>query len=209
MASFRTLIFGLAAVVALGVFAAHLPPRVKLLLIFPIVVGSAAGTAVACIARANGPRSRAATVAVAAALVPVALLVNLGESYRQWRADRRAEIVAHLLAQPGGRDLLDRALSDRPAANAAEADLLRPYRALLNPTLADQLVARIGDAAGKLRPNATAAIGFAAFESALAWVAGVAVAARVFVTSSGRPEDFDARDEFDAGAGFDVRKGRA
>ena len=186
LARWRFLPLALAALAAVAFVAAHAPPRVKLLVLFPVFVGAASGGLAAALAMRDG-LSRRGTLRAAAVLVPLALAGYWAESYRAWRSGRAAEVAANLLAQPGGKLVLDQVRSAETPSNAIEAEFLAAYRERMNPPVSVYLAQRLRGLPGNVPPPWPAVV--AAVELLLGWAAGIAAAA---VASSHQKETPDA-----------------
>ena len=139
----RLLVEIVAALAVLALVAAHAPPRAKLLGLFPAAVGAAAGGLVATLATQNGVTARRTVLALAAGFVPLTLAGYAAESYRTWRSVRAAEVAENLLAQPGGRVVLDRLRSGGRPESPTEAEFLDAYRFRMNPPVALYLTDRL------------------------------------------------------------------
>lgn len=181
--TWRAILLAVLAATAVALFAAHLPARMRLFVLLPMGVGAAVGAVVAGAGRSHGPSRHRVTLA-AAVLVPLALAGFAAESYRVQRGEHAAYIAAHILAQPGGREILDRVRSGEPPANLFEAQYLSAYRGLMELTPTEYVTERMKGLTEPARPNAVSrrlagvagppfAITVAAAEILLACVVGV------------------------------------
>ena len=133
----------LFALTVVALFAAHLPPRLRLFLLLPIGVGAAAGAILAKLLPASTSGTPSYALPTSALLVALCLLLFSGESFRVWRAARSQSVAAHLLGMPDGGPILQKLESGTPAATPAEAQVLEPYRRLYAPPLAVYLQQRL------------------------------------------------------------------
>lgn len=171
-AFFGFLLTACAALGTLAFIAAHAPPRMKLIGLFSIAVGAASGAIIAFL----GERfvlSRMMIVGSAILLVPVVMAGYAAESFRTWKAAR----VAHVLAQPGGKTIIEQLESGETPSNPAEAILLDAYRPHVRPKVSIYLVERLQGVA----PDVTmsGAITVAIGELVFGYIAGIATASRL------------------------------
>lgn len=176
-------IFLAPALAGLVVLAAFAPPRLKLLGLFPAAIGAAAGYLIACLLPAGWSRPR--VIVVAALFVPLTLAGYGAGSFLVWRHGRAKEVAANLIAQPGGRGILDRIQSAKPPADEVEAAFLAAYRDRMNPPPGVYLADRLKGLPVRV-PKASAVL-IASAEFALGWAAGI-VAAVLAVERSGRQQ---------------------
>jgi hypothetical protein len=158
---------------ALALAAAHAPPRLKLLGLFPAAVGVAAGAGIALLGERHGI-GRRRIIVTTVLLAPLALAGYAAESYRAWRQARADEIAANLLAQPGGKAILDDIRSGRPGRNETESEFFVAYRRRMNPLPAAYLTERLKGSPVETGMPWAAVI--AAAELLLACAAGIAAA---------------------------------
>lgn len=177
---FRTA--SVAALSGLAFVAAHAPPRLKLLALFPAAIGVAAGVGVALTGERNG-LSRRQIISTAALLVPLMLAGYSAESYRAWRQAQADEIAANLLAQPGGKGILDDIRSGRPGRSEAESEFFAAYRRRMNPPPTIYLTERLKGSPVETGMPWAALI--ASGELLLACAAGIAAA--IFATRPNGP----------------------
>lgn len=192
---FRTVRFIALAVVALTILAfiaAHAPSRLRLLVLFPACIGAGAGVLIATLAEKYGVARRVA-IATAAVFVLLMLAGMAAESYRSWWHVRSVELRNHLLAQPGGRAVLDRLASDQRPENDVEAEFLRAYRDRMNPSVAAYLTERLKGLPVEVPTHWAVVV--AAVELLAGWIAGI-VAATIWSRPQlrGYPETLIRRD---------------
>lgn len=183
---FRFVRFGVSALVTMGILAAiaaHAPPRVRLIGLFPAFFGAVAGAVVASLTKQNEGTRRQA-IGAAAVFVPLMLAAAAAESFRSWRELRASEMTAHLTAQPGGRAILDRLRSDEPPENDSEAQFLEAYRTRMSPSPAAYLVERLKGLPVAVTMPWAAIV--AAAELLLGWSAGIAASVVVSRPSQSR-----------------------
>lgn len=120
------------AIVALPFLAAHVSPRLKLVVIFPVAVGIASG----CLLLLAGTKltlSRTWLRALAVIVVPLVLCAFEWESYRAWRAEYREMFLEHLHGLPGGNDILANLRDGKVSESPAVREMLAVYRDHLHP----------------------------------------------------------------------------
>jgi hypothetical protein len=138
----RFLLLTVATLAALSLTAVFVPARLKLLGLFPMMLGAAAGAIVTYLGQSLAA-SRRTILAVALALIPLALAGYAAGAFFAWRQARASEIVENLLAQPGGRQMVERLHATEPSADEVEAELLAAYREQMNPPPQRYLIERL------------------------------------------------------------------
>lgn len=161
-----------AGVAVAALLAAHAPLRMKLIGLFPMVLGVASGAGLALLGRRTG-LSRNVVIAAAVLLVPGFFVVYAVESFRVWREAR----IAHVLTQPGGKAIAEHVESGGRVASSAEAELIESYRSYVRPEVATYLVERVQGIAADISERG--AVIFAGVELLLGIAAGVATAIRL------------------------------
>ncbi|MGC1272456.1 MAG: hypothetical protein WBC44_02025 [Planctomycetaceae bacterium] len=170
---FRFVGLAVVSLTILAFAAAHAPSRLRLLVLFPAFIGTGAGVLVTTLAEKYGVTRRVA-IATAAVFVPLMLAGMAAESYRSWRHVRQVELRIHLLAQPGGRAVLDRLASNERPENDFEAEFLDAYRERMNPPVTAYLTERLKGLPIEI-PMPWAAV-VAVVELLAGWIAGIVAA---------------------------------
>lgn len=137
----RPILLLVCAIIALPLLAAHAPPRLKLVGIFPIAIGIAAGCLL-LLAQSRMSLSNRMVRSLAAIIAPLVLCGFVLESFRGWQAEYREMFTEHLEELPGGGDILDKLRGGDPAGSPAEMEMLAVYRDHMNPDLDRYLAER-------------------------------------------------------------------
>ena len=174
----RPILFLACAMIALPLLAAHAPPRLKLVGIFPVAIGVAAGCLLLLVQSRIWLSNRVVRW-LAAVIVPLVLCGFVLESFRGWRADYREMFTAHLESLPGGGEILTKLRGGDRTGSSAEMEMLAVYRDHMNPDVDRYLAERrtlavpLMDGPWKLPRNAV--IWIILGELVLGSLAGIAV----------------------------------
>lgn len=139
--SWGPILFIACAMIALPLLAAHAPPRLKLVGIFPIAVGIVAGCLL-LLTQSRISLSNRIVRWLAAVIVPLVLCGFVLESFRDWRSDYREMFTAHLESLPGGGEILVKLRGGDRTGSPAEMEMLAVYRDHMNPDVDRYLAER-------------------------------------------------------------------
>ena len=140
-AQWRLVFFFVCVIIMVPLMAAHAPPRLKLVGIFPIAIGMAAGFLL-LLAQSRISLPNRTVRWLAAVIVPLVLCGFVLESFRAWRAEYREMVTEHLEELPGGGAILDKLSSGDRTGSAAEKEMLAVYRDHMNPDVDRYLAER-------------------------------------------------------------------